>query len=55
MFYSANERLITAAGFVERIDLSSGVLWMIGADDEGRVDRRGYRLEDPQIVAFARV
>lgn len=54
VFCTANERMITAAGFVERIDLAAGVLWMIGADEEGRVDRRGYRLEDPQIVAFAR-
>jgi len=54
VFYSRDDRLIHEMGVVEKIDLGSGKLWVIGADEVGRVDRRGYWLHDPKIVAFAR-
>ena len=54
VFYSRDDRLIHEVGIVEKIDLSSGQLWVIAADEAGQVGRRGYWLHDPKIVAFAR-
>lgn len=40
--------------FVERIDLTHAILWVIAARGEAP-DREGYHLSDDRIIAFVRV
>lgn len=53
-FAESPDGQVDHVAFVERIDLTHSLLWVIAARGEAP-DREGYRLSDDRIIAFARV